>query len=663
MKSEPTTPLFSAPGQAIDRDESEAIFIALPGKDSAPAELQSSPDEGTIESLLNELAALRASMVAAVESASPFLEKVHPHFRDSAQNLLHYLALRRRDLRPLQLRLAALGLSSLGRAESHALATVDAVLSVLHRLGGHPSHPTEGCGIDFATGQQLLNQHTEALLGPAPPYRGVRIMVTMPGEAANDYTLVHDLLKQGMDCMRINCAHDEPATWARIIEHLRRAEQNLARPCRVVMDLAGPKLRTGPMEPGPAVIRVKPRRDVFGRVTTPAKIWLTPDDTPRASPSPADGCLPVPGMWLSRLRVGSRVSLIDARGSRRFLVIVDVAAGGSWAELSKTAYFVPGTVLKCDRDSGRANERKAVLGSLPTSENAIAIKTGDPLVITRDLIPGRTATYDSEGQLLTPASIGCTIPKVFDDVRAGEAIWFDDGKIGGIVEKIESNRVLVRISRCRARGEKLRSNKGINLPESQLRLPALTAKDLADLPFVAEHADVVELSFANTALDVASLQEHLMALGSRQPSVVLKIETRRGFENLPKMLLAAMRSPCCGVMIARGDLAIESGFERLAEVQEEILWICEAAHVPVIWATQVLESMAKEGMPSRAEITDAAMGHRAECVMLNKGPHILNAVGALDNILRRMQSHQTKKLAMLRELHLAHGLQTDCNAV
>ena len=105
--------------------------------------------------------------------------------------------------------------------------------------------------------------------------------------------------------------------------------------------------------------------------------------------------------------------------------------------------------------------------------------------------------------------------------------------------------------------------------------------------------------------------------------MVLKIETRRGFENLPDMLLTAMRGPCCGVMIARGDLAVECGFERLAEVQEEILWICEAAHVPVIWATQVLETLAKEGMPSRAEITDAAMGHRAECVMLNKGPHVL----------------------------------------
>ena len=103
-------------------------------------------------------------------------------------------------------------------------------------------------------------------------------------------------------------------------------------------------------------------------------------------------------------------------------------------------------------------------------------------------------------------------------------------------------------------------------------------------------------------------------------------------------------------MIARGDLAVECGFERLAEVQEEILWVCEAAHMPVIWATQVLETLAKTGLPSRAEITDAAMGERAECVMLNKGPHILDAMRTLDDILRRMQAHQSKKRPLLRAL-------------
>jgi len=203
-------------------------------------------------------------------------------------------------------------------------------------------------------------------------------------------------------------------------------------------------------------------------------------------------------------------------------------------------------------------------------------------ILTRDLKPGRPATHDSSGQLLTPAVIGCTIPEVFDDVRSGEAIWFDDGKIGGVIEKVETHHVLIRIAQVRDGGDKLRADKGINLPESNLKLAALTAKDLKDLPFVSQHADVVELSFANTANDVEMLQNHLKRFGDRQPAIVLKIETRRSFENLPDMLLAAMRAPCCGVMLARGDLAVECGFERRAEVQVEILWICEAARVPVI---------------------------------------------------------------------------------
>jgi pyruvate kinase len=353
------------------------------------------------------------------------------------------------------------------------------------------------------------------------------------------------------------------------------------------------------------------------------------------------------------------VELRDARDSERAFTVADVIDDGSWAEATKTAYVVPGTILRHGRGAADHDEREAPVGELPPRENAISLACGDLLIVTRDLKPGRPATRDRAGQVLTPAVIGCTIPNAFDDVRSGESIWFDDGRIGGVVEKVESTRVLVRITQARLRGEKLRANKGINLPESNLRLAALSPKDLEDLSFVAQHADVVELSFANSATDVEMLQQHLARFGSRQPAIVLKIETRRGFENLPDMLLTAMRAPCCGVMIARGDLAVECGFERLAEVQEEILWICEAAHLPVIWATQVLETLAKEGMPSRAEITDAAMGDRAECVMLNKGPHVVSAVRALDDILRRMQTHQAKKRAMLRELRLAHALPAE----
>lgn len=613
--------------------------------------------EQDLDAVLRDLLDLQEDVLAAPAHSQGRLAKLHANYRWSARNLLQYLALRRRDLRPLQHRLACLGLSSLGRCESHVLATVETVLHVVHRLAGRttPADPQES-SLDFASGRRLLADHTDALLGPATSGRGVRIMVTMPSEAADDPLLIHKLLQQGMNCMRINCAHDDPAVWSRMIEHLRRAERALNRSCRLVMDLAGPKLRTGPLDSQLAVARIRPQRDAYGRVTSPARVWLTADAQP---PVPADACLSVPREWLARLKRGTDIRLCDARGATRSLEVVEVIQGGCWAEACKTIYVVPGTVLTSGQRTTKRKYREAAVSAIPSGEPAIVLRRGDVLHVTRDQRPGRPAAVDADGTVLTSATIGCTLPEVCDDVRPGETIWFDDGKIGGVVEVVEQQRMVVRITHAREQGDKLRGDKGINLPESRLRLPALTSKDLEDLAFVAEHADVVELSFANTIEDVESLQDHLARAGDRQPAIVLKIETRRGFENLPDMLLTAMRAPSCGVMIARGDLAVECGFERLAEVQEEILWLCEAAHVPVIWATQVLESLAKDGMPSRAEITDAAMGDRAECVMLNKGPHMLSAVRLLDDILRRMQEHQTKKRAMLRELRLAHTLSPD----
>jgi len=293
------------------------------------------------------------------------------------------------------------------------------------------------------------------------------------------------------------------------------------------------------------------------------------------------------------------------------------------------------------------------VAGVPPTEASLSVAEGDLLILTRDLTPGRPAECDSNGRVLNPATIGCSSAQVFKDAQSGERIWIDDGKIGGVIERRETDCLHMRITQAPAGGTKLAADKGINLPDSDLHLEAMTDKDRADLRFVESHADMVALSFANTVNDVRALQKLIGGRGdAERPAVVLKIETKRGFENLPAMLLEAMKSPRCGVMIARGDLAVECGFERLAEVQEEILWICEAAHVPVIWATQVLESLAKDGQPSRAEITDAAMSHRAECVMLNKGPYVVEAVQVLDDILRRMHGHQMKKRSMLRELDL-----------
>jgi pyruvate kinase len=476
--------------------------------------------------LFEELVDVRAEMLGNEQTHTAEAQN-DVHWK-SFNNLLHYLALRRRDVRPLQDSLSRVGLSSLGRCEAHALRSVDAVLLLLARLLGQDlALPPSTGAPDFDEGYGLLERNAQALFGPSPEGRSVRIMVTLSTEAADDPRLAHALIEQGADGVRINCAHDDAGIWKRMVEQVRSASQTLGRACKIHFDLGGPKLRTG------------------------------------------------------------------------------------------------------------------------ASSQAIVLSKGDSVMLTRSQAVAATNA---------PPRIPCTIPSVLDGVRVGEHVWFDDGKIGGIVEGVSAEGVTVRVTYARHERRELSSGRGINFPETAIDIPGFTAQDREDLAFVVRHADSVGLSFAQRVEDIRELRQRLAVLGAGGLGVILKIETRRGFESLPRLLLEGLGEHPLGIMIARGDLALEIGYERLAEVQEEILWICEAAHVPVIWATQVLESLSKDGMPTRAEITDAAMSGRAECVMLNKGKHVVEAVRILDDILRRMQSHQRKKSATLRPLRISCDL-------
>ena len=539
-----------------------------------------------------------------------------------------------------------MGLSSLGRTEAHVMATLDAVLAAVHGLAGRSwQHlPRE---LDFLEGNKLLREHTETLLGPSPADRSVRIMVTMPSEAASDYKLVRELVARGMNCMRVNCSYDDRQAWVAMAEHLKHASRELAKECRLSMDLAGPKLRVGPMETGPEVIKVRPERDVTGMVLKPARIRLVPQAHVGPVASGAESVpVPIATGALDSLRTGDEIEFTDTRGSSRRMVVTGRTGECVEAECLRTSYLASGMEL---RHKGESNVVLRI-APLPALDQPIVLKKGDIIVLSNKLSLGRGPEVDEDGRVLRPATINCTIPEILRDIKAGERVWFDDGKIGGLIKQVADSEATIEITHAGAVGSKLRPNKGINLPDSDLSIASLTPKDLEDLKVVAEQADIVGMSFVRSTGDVEALEAHLARLGRPDMGILLKIETRKAFDNLPFLVLAAMRRPAAGVMIARGDLAVECGYERMAEIQEEILWVCEAAHVPVVWATQVLESLAKKGLPSRAEITDAAMGERAECVMLNKGPYLCDAVEALDDILQRMQDHQVKKSATLRRL-------------
>lgn len=470
------------------------------------------------------------------------IQRVQPHYRDSARNLVHYMALRSFDLRPIQEELSMMSISSLGHSEGYTLTNLKKILHLLRLVSGASDSGIQEdfhSPLNYYRSKEQLRENTTTLFGTHPGGHCTRIMVTLSREVAYDYELAQALLNRGMNIARINTSHEEPAEWEAMIRNIRRAEQATGKRCLIYMDLSGPKLRT---------------------------------------------------------------EAIDS---------------------VRTVYD-------------------------PLKGDFLLLREGDEICMVQTL-PDRPA--QSEEECRTCVSI--SLPSVFADVRPGQRIFFDDGKIKAEITEVSPQEFGVRITYTGMNGAKLRADKGINLPDTRLRLPSLTEDDLTNLPFIAKYADIVGYSFVRTPQDVEQLQKELHRLGRSDLGIILKIETKESFENLPMLLLTAMRSPKVGVMIARGDLAVEIGFERIAEVQEEILWICESAHIPGIWATQVLEKLASKGIATRAEITDAAMAARAECVMLNKGPYIADAVAALNDIIRRMESHQFKRMSNLRPLQVA----------
>lgn len=496
--------------------------IPVVGGDGLPPDPQLHIDavlaqtEGLRQTILQDSAPLLARLEARAGGAHPALT-----------NLAHYLVLRHHDIRPLQRLLMRLGLSSLGRAESRVMPTLDAVIAALHALAGKACLTAPPDEASFFAGERRLNRATDTLFGAPRAHRRNRIMVTLPGEAAENADLVMALARAGMDIARINCAHDDAQGWRAMVGHVRKAGIAVGRDLRVMMDIAGPKLRTE------AVLC-----------------------------DPAD----------ARLRPGARFRLV-----------------------AHDAPYTGGDIAVC---------------------------------------------------------AGVSAPEIVTRLRVGDRVSYDDGKIAGIVEHVEDGEAVIRVVQARPKGSRMKPEKGLNCPDTSLGLAPLTAKDEEDIATVIACADMLGYSFVSSPEDIDLLDAAL----ARYPradaplGLIAKIERPDAVKNLPDLIARAIPRGPFGVMIARGDLAAELGFERMAEMQEEILWICEAAGVPVIWATQVLEGLVKNGVPSRGEMTDAAMAARAECVMLNKGPAICEAVALLDRLLGRMEDHVFKKTPTLRAL-------------
>jgi pyruvate kinase len=425
--------------------------------------------------------------------------------------------------------LHGMGLSSLASSESHIHRQVQEVMLRLgHSFG---KKRMNSCNAAWAATQ--IQQNAAMLFGEKGTDISLPIMVTLDSNTHLHEKVVSNLLKKGMRVARINCAHDHSAVWGKMVELVKKAEKETGLPCKIYMDLAGPKFRMNLLKDGVSAKRFK-------------------------------------------ISHGERILLTETE-----------------ADAEKT------------------------LGK----------------------------------------SIYCQIPGITSFIKKGTMMMMDDGKTEAIVTGETLSGREITISRISGK-PKLETGKGINFLNTIIPIDSLTHEDIKALDFVKKHADLVGYSFVRTVGDLKQLHQHLYAENpGKAPKLIIKIETPESVINLPYLLLYAMRYPHFGVMIARGDLAVEIGFERMSEIQEEILWICEAAHTPVIWATQVLEQLNKTGIASRSEITDAYKAAQAECIMINKGQYTPLVLDTLRDLVKRSHRHHFKKRYEMQDLGIARNFK------
>jgi pyruvate kinase len=565
-------------------------------------------------STLEELVNLKESLLS-IEANSD---------NKSIRNLEHYLELRKYNLTKLQDNLARLGLSSLGRSQPNIMDTLTQLISVIS-MALNKYIPQEASYLTFDEAYNIMNNRCN-IFGK---FDKTSIMLTLPSNT--DRELVYNIADAGVDIFRINTAHDTKDVWLEMAEYIR--DYNISRGAKkkIYVDLAGPKIRTGRFRKLPEAFEI-------GEKNREVDVIITKDgDTlPETETQPATISVNKEFFKKCRDRDLDYIEIIDMNNKKRFLKVVQKNKNSIMCKLSKKVMISEETIVKIYTNKKIYETNISNLYRVPEE---IKVFKDDIVFITSDDIEG--GNYYQYNEDIIPI-IPCTNKDALKFVDINQRMFIDDGKIElMVIDKIidtSGNGVIARVVLAREKGSIIREEKGINFPDSDIILPAITDDDRGHFDEIVDIVDIIGLSFAQTADDINILKN---LIGDRDMGIVAKIETKTALKNLPAILKALLTHKNSGIMIARGDLAIETGFENLAYIQEMLLDMCEAAHIPVIFATQVLENQMKTNVPSRAEITDAAFSGRADCVMLNKGSFAVDTIKKLEYILEH--THQIFK--------------------
>jgi pyruvate kinase len=257
-------------------------------------------------------------------------------------------------------------------------------------------------------------------------------------------------------------------------------------------------------------------------------------------------------------------------------------------------------------EAARAGKQIAIIQDLQGPKLRVGIMRNDAVTLKR----GDTITVTTKKIVGTSTLISVTYPRLTKDLKTGDTILLDDGRLALKVVKKTAAGLQCRV----VIGGVLRSHKGVNLPGAHLSLPSLSHKDKEDLLFgVEQGVDYVALSFVRSAEDIKRTRRFINALGADTP-IIAKIEKPEAIANLAEIIDAAD-----GIMVARGDLGVEMSPENVPLLQKKIIEACHWAEKPVITATQMLESMIENPQPTRAETSDVANAilDGTDCVMLS----------------------------------------------
>ena len=559
-------------------------------------------------------------------------------------NMQDFLTLKKNDLRSLQVELTMQGLSSLSRSHMHLLYTIEHEMELLGYMLGRKESVKHAALSPLDAHQRIEERGAFIKCNN----KKNAVMLTLPSNATEDTDFIKVLHEKSITAVRINTAHDSPEIWKKMAQMVQEINQQYREQCplKIYVDLAGPKIRTGEIKKG-----IKPFRICTKDMKTFTLVPATENNTHLIDEEGEhrSAVIAVDDAFYKDLEHADMIEIDDHDRKTRIYKIDHWNLERCTVKCGKKVEISSQTEIKIQQD--KRHYRVTTPTNFKTVPDEIRVFEGDMIVLS-----GKAEWGHLVENAPFKAIVSIKMDKqLFGYLKEQDRVYIDDGKIKLIVVEQREDELLCRVVRANVNGTVIKEEKGINFPDSSLDIPAITEEDRQNLQHIVGFSDIIGISFAQTQNDVQTLKELLD--DHTHIAIVTKIETNQGVHNLPHILSALSTWHNSAVMVARGDLAIEVGFENLAAVQGEIFDLCEAAHTPVIYATQILENLMKKNLPSRAEIIDASISQRADCVMLNKGPFAKRTIEVLEKIIASMQPNFYKSQPLLSPTHAWDGFR------